>query len=108
MLFRSGGIAVAALLNHQFIEPRYQQSRLEDPIVGVSFTGLFDFFVRAFGVDWLTWWEAGRPDTMQGLEFKAKEQQYLSRWKTIVHECFHNQDWHQIETLDMHGLCKQP
>ncbi|MEM8614733.1 MAG: ribonucleoside-triphosphate reductase, adenosylcobalamin-dependent, partial [Cyanobacteria bacterium P01_H01_bin.105] len=58
--FRAGAIAVAALLNHQFIEPRYQQSRLEDPIVGVSFTGLFDFFVRAFGVDWLTWWEAGR------------------------------------------------
>ncbi|MEA5465997.1 ribonucleoside-triphosphate reductase, adenosylcobalamin-dependent [Leptothoe sp. PORK10 BA2] len=84
--FRAGGIAVAALLNHQFIEPRYQQSRLEDPIVGVSFTGLFDFFVRAFGVDWLHWWEAGRPDTMQGLELKAKEQEYLSRWKTIVHE----------------------
>ncbi|MEM7062415.1 MAG: ribonucleoside-triphosphate reductase, adenosylcobalamin-dependent [Cyanobacteria bacterium P01_B01_bin.77] len=84
--FRAGGIAVAALLNHQFIEPRYQQSRLEDPIVGVSFTGLFDFFVRAFGVEWLNWWEAGRPDTMQGLEFKAKEQEFLSRWQTIVHE----------------------
>lgn len=84
--FRAGGIAVAALLNHQFIEPRYQQSRLEDPIVGVSFTGLFDFFVRAFGVEWLNWWEAGRPDTMQGVEFKAKEQAYLSRWKTVVHE----------------------
>ena len=84
--FRAGAIAVAALLNHQFIEPRYQQSRLEDPIVGVSFTGLFDFFVRAFGVDWLNWWEAGRPDTMPGLAFKAKEQEYLSRWKAIVHE----------------------
>lgn len=84
--FRAGAIAVATLLNHQFIEPRYQRSRLEDPIVGVSFTGLFDFFVRAFGVDWLKWWEAGRPDTIQGLEFKAKEQEYLSRWKAIVHE----------------------
>ena len=84
--FRAGAIAVAALLNHQFLEPRYQQSRLEDPIVGVSFTGLFDFFVRAFGVSWLNWWEAGRPDTMQGLEFKAQEQAYLSRWKAIVHE----------------------
>ncbi|MFG6096587.1 ribonucleoside-triphosphate reductase, adenosylcobalamin-dependent [Leptothoe sp. ISB3NOV94-8A] len=83
--FRAGAIAVAALLNHQFIEPRYQQSRLDDPIVGVSFTGLFDFFVQAFGVDWLKWWEAGRPDTMQGLQFKAKEQEYLSRWKAIVH-----------------------
>ena len=84
--FRAGAIAVAVLLNHKFIEPRYQQSRLEDPIVGVSFTGLFDFFVRAFGVDWLKWWEADRPDTMQGLEFKAKEKEYLSRWKAIVHE----------------------
>ncbi|NEZ56421.1 ribonucleoside-triphosphate reductase, adenosylcobalamin-dependent [Adonisia turfae] len=83
--FRAGAIAVAALLNHQFIEPRYQQSRLDDPIVGVSFTGLFDFFVQAFGVGWLKWWEAGRPDTMQGLQFKAKEQEYLSRWKAIVH-----------------------
>ena len=84
--FRAAAIAVAALLNHQFLEPRYQQSRLEDPIVGVSFTGLFDFFVRAFGVSWLNWWEVGRPDTIQGMEFKAKEQAYLSRWKTIVHE----------------------
>ncbi|MBT9311504.1 ribonucleoside-triphosphate reductase, adenosylcobalamin-dependent [Leptothoe kymatousa] len=98
--FRAGGIAVAALLNHQFIEQRYQNSRLEDPIVGVSFTGLFDFFVRAFGVDWLHWWEAGRPDTMQGLDFKAKEKEYLSRWKKIVHETV----W---DYCDRHGI-KRP
>ncbi|MEM9151586.1 MAG: ribonucleoside-triphosphate reductase, adenosylcobalamin-dependent, partial [Cyanobacteria bacterium P01_F01_bin.3] len=98
--FRAGGIAVAALLNHQFIEQRYQNSRLDDPIVGVSFTGLFDFFVRAFGVDWLKWWEAGRPDTMQGLDFKAKEQEYLSRWKAIVHETV----W---DYCDRHGI-KRP
>lgn len=84
--FRAGALSVAVLLNHQFQEPRYQQSRLEDPIVGVSFTGLFDFFVQAFGVDWLHWWEAGRPDTVQGLEFKQREQQYLSRWREIVHQ----------------------
>jgi ribonucleotide reductase, class II len=84
--FRAGAIAVAALLNHQFSEPRYQQSREEDPIVGVSFTGLFDFFVKAFGVEWLQWFEQGRPDTMQGLEFKAQEEAYLSRWKKVVHK----------------------
>ncbi len=83
--FTAGALTVAALLNHQFTEPRYQKSRLLDPIVGVSFTGLFDFFVQAFGTEWLNWWEAGRPDTMRGLEFKAKEQEYLSRWKEIVH-----------------------
>jgi ribonucleotide reductase class II len=84
--FKAGALAVAALLNHQFIEPRYQRSRLLDPIVGVSFTGLFDFFVNAFGVEWLKWWEAGRPDTVTGLQFKQKEQEYLSRWNRIVHE----------------------
>jgi ribonucleotide reductase class II len=83
--FTAGGLTVAGLLNHQFTEPRYQKSRLMDPIVGVSFTGLFDFFVQAFGTEWLNWWEAGRPDTMRGLEFKSKEQEYLSRWKATVH-----------------------
>ena len=84
--FTAGGLTVAALLNHQFTEPRYQKSRLLDPIVGVSFTGLFDFFVQAFGTEWLNWWEVGRPNTMRGLEFKAKEQEYLSTWKATVHK----------------------
>jgi len=83
--FTAGALSVAALLNHRFNEPRYQYSREIDPIVGVSFTGLFDFFVQAFGVEWLRWWEAGRPDTVTGMQFKAREQEYLSRWKEIVH-----------------------
>ncbi len=95
--FTAGALSVAALLNHQFQEPRYQQSRLEDPIVGVSFTGLFDFFVNAFGVEWLRWWEAGRPDTITGMAFKAKEQEYLSRWKEIVHRVVG-------DYCDRHGL----
>jgi ribonucleotide reductase, class II len=83
--FTAGALSVAVLLHHQFIEPRYQYSRELDPIVGVSFTGLFDFFVNAFGVDWLRWWETGRPETPQGLAFKNKEQEYLTRWKETVH-----------------------
>ncbi|MBE7384327.1 MAG: ribonucleoside-triphosphate reductase, adenosylcobalamin-dependent [Leptolyngbya sp. SIO1E4] len=98
--FTAGALAVASLLNHHFVESRYRQSREEDPIVGVSFTGLFDFFVKAFGVEWLKWWEAGRPNTMQGLEFKAQEQAYLSRWKAIVNRVV----W---DYCDRHGL-KRP
>ncbi len=98
--FTAAALSVAVLLNHQFNEPRYQKSRLEDPIVGVSFTGLFDFFVNAFGVEWLRWWEAGRPDTMQGLDFKAKEKEFLTRWKDIVHRVVG-------EYCDRHGL-KRP
>ncbi|NER79428.1 MAG: ribonucleoside-triphosphate reductase, adenosylcobalamin-dependent, partial [Leptolyngbya sp. SIO1D8] len=98
--FTSGAIAVASLLNHKFVEARYRQSREEDPIVGVSFTGLFDFFVKAFGAEWLKWWEEGRPDTMRGLAFKAKEQEYLSRWQAIVHRVVG-------DYCDLHGL-KRP
>ena len=84
--FKAGGLAVACLLNHRFEVERYRQSRAWDPIVGVSFTGLFDFFVHAFGTPWLKWWEAGRPDTMEGLDFKAKEAAYLARWKESVNQ----------------------
>ncbi|MBE9230154.1 ribonucleoside-triphosphate reductase, adenosylcobalamin-dependent [Cuspidothrix issatschenkoi LEGE 03284] len=98
--FKAGALSVAALLNHQFLEPRYQYSRELDPIVGVSFTGLFDFFVHAFGVDWLRWWEQGRPETPEGLIFKRGEQTYLSKWREIVHQTV----W---EYCDKHNL-KRP
>nr|WP_260675969.1 MULTISPECIES: ribonucleoside-triphosphate reductase, adenosylcobalamin-dependent [Nostocales] len=83
--FTAGALSVAALLHHKFLEPRYQYSRELDPIVGVSFTGLFDFFVHAFGVDWLRWWVEGRPANAQGIAFKQKEEEYLTSWKNIVH-----------------------
>ncbi|MEB3301469.1 MAG: ribonucleoside-triphosphate reductase, adenosylcobalamin-dependent, partial [Cyanobacteriota bacterium] len=76
---------------------RYRQSRAWDPIVGVSFTGLFDFFVHAFGTPWLQWWEAGRPDSEEGRAFRAEEARYLSRWKEIVNRAV----W---EYCDRHGL----
>jgi ribonucleotide reductase class II len=95
--FRAGAIAVACLLNHRFEVERYRQSRAWDPIVGVSFTGLFDFFVHAFGTPWLQWWEAGRPDSEEGRAFKAREAEYLARWKRIVHEAV----W---EYCDRHGI----
>ncbi|NJL61041.1 MAG: ribonucleoside-triphosphate reductase, adenosylcobalamin-dependent, partial [Methylacidiphilales bacterium] len=98
--FTAGALSVAGLLHHKFLEPRYQYSRELDPIVGVSFTGLFDFFVHALGVEWLRWWEQGRPKTPQGIAFKHKEQEYLSRWKNIVHRVV----W---EYCDRHNL-KRP
>ena len=95
--FRAGALSVACLLNHRFEVERYRQSREWDPIVGVSFTGLFDFFVHAFGSAWLRWWEAGRPETEEGKRFKEQEASYLSRWKAIVNETV----W---DYCDRHGL----
>lgn len=95
--FKAGGLAVACLLNHRFEVERYRQSRAWDPIVGVSFTGLFDFFVHAFGTPWLQWWEAGRPDSEEGRAFRAEEAAYLSRWK----QCVHDAVW---DYCDRHGM----
>ena len=82
--FKAGAIVAAALLHHQFEVPRYRESRELDPIVGVSFTGLFDFFVHAFGADWLRWFVAGRPNTDEGRAFKATEAACLKRWRIVV------------------------
>lgn len=59
--FQVGSWDTAVLLHQEFDDEKFQYSREKDPIVGVSFTGLFDFFVLLFGVSWLHWWEAGRP-----------------------------------------------
>ncbi len=84
--FKAAALSVACLLNHRFEIERYRKSREWDPIVGVSFTGLFDFFVHAFGTPWLKWWEAGRPETKEGQDFKIKEATFLSRWRKIVND----------------------
>ncbi len=96
--FKAAAISVCALLHHQFIDEKMQYSREIDPIVGVSFTGLFDFFVNLFGVDWLKWWEAGRPDKWSAGDndylplscideadyFRITERHYLSNWRLTV------------------------
>jgi ribonucleotide reductase class II len=95
--FKAAGLAVACLLNHRFEVERYRQSRAWDPIVGVSFTGLFDFFVHAFGTPWLQWWETGRPASPEGIAFKQKEAEFLKRWKQIVNEAVWDYcDRHQL------------
>jgi len=98
--FRAGALSVASLLNHRFVEERYRRARELDPIVGVSFTGLFDFFVHAFGVEWLEWWAEDRPEHDRGLVFKSKEAEYLTYWREIVQQTV----W---EYCDRHGL-KRP
>jgi ribonucleotide reductase class II len=84
--FEAAGLSVAVLLHHRFKDERYRRSREIDPIVGVSFTGLFDFFAKKFGLAWLKWWEAGRPETEEGFEFKRQEAKDLAFWKHVVQE----------------------
>jgi len=95
--FKAAALSVACLLNHEFEVERYRKSREYDPIVGVSFTGLFDFCVHAFGTPWLKWWEAGRPNSEEGKAFKEKEAKFLDYWRKIVKETV----W---EYCDKHNL----
>ena len=79
--FYAAGLQVAALLQHEFVHERYQYSREIDPIVGVSFTGLFDFLVHAGGSSWLEWMMNGRPKGRAADLFSAMERNYLQRWR---------------------------
>ena len=88
--FAVGALSAAALLHQRFDNEKFQYSRQIDPIVGVSFTGLFDFFVNLFGIDWLHWWQEGRPETPDGERFKSVEREYLTRWKEAVHNTVTN------------------
>lgn len=84
--FYAAGLQVAALLQHEFIHERYQYSRSIDPIVGVSFTGLFDFLVHAGGYGWLAWMMDGRPEgTGKADIYAALEKDYLRRWRESAH-----------------------
>ena len=79
--FYAAGLQVAALLQHEFVHERYQYSREIDPIVGVSFTGLFDFLVHACGSEWLAWMMKGRPENGRRADyFQEVERMYLERF----------------------------
>lgn len=108
--FRAATLSVCALLNHNLsaLGDRFAYSREIDPIIGVSFTGLFDFFVNLFGRDWLDWWAAGRPAEwnlvtsesdfkFESEYFKHIEALYLKQWRKIVEKT-------AKEYCDRHGL----
>jgi ribonucleotide reductase class II len=81
--FQAAALSACALLHHKFKEERYQYSREVDPIIGVSFTGLFDFFVKRFGCQWLEWWAKGRPANAY---YNDVEATYLTFWREVVQE----------------------
>jgi len=83
--FYAAGLQVAALLQHQFVHERYQYSREIDPIVGVSFTGLFDFLVHAGGFDWLKWMMEGRKGRRASDMYNGMEQHFLVIWRDAAH-----------------------
>lgn len=72
--FKAGALSVSTLLNHKFTDSKMQYSREVDPIVAVCVTGLFDFFVYAFGESWLRWWLADREPSWNDISAEGQEQ----------------------------------
>jgi len=96
--FKAAGLIVCSLLHHQFNEPVMQYSRLEDPIIAACITGVFDFFVKRFGEEWLAWWGQGRTkEHPRAHEFTITERQYFSKWRKIVKQTVD-------EYCEKHGL----
>ena len=90
--FKAASLWACSLLHHEFVDEKLRKSRELDPIVGVGMTGIFDFFVKFFGVDWLHWWEAGRAskwgETKTGVylsdTFHDVEVRCLKTWRKFV------------------------
>ena len=95
--FYAGGLQVAALLQHHFTDERLQYSREHDPIVAVSFTGLFSFFVETIGVKWLDWMMRGRPYEEDSTFFEASEAFYLTLWRDAAKQAV-------LDYCSQHGL----
>lgn len=91
MAFQTATLIAAPLLLQKFTDPVMQESREHDPIIGVSFTGLFDFFVKKWGRPWLEWMFAGRPIGHGIKDYAQMEAFYLDYWRRIVLKTL--QDW---------------
>jgi|SRR4028119_327795 ribonucleoside-triphosphate reductase, adenosylcobalamin-dependent len=99
--FRASTLCALPLLSHEFDIEEFQYSREIDPIIGVSFTGLFDFFVNKFGAEWLEWLKTNR-DKKYPLAnyFLESEKLSLQLWGDTVKQTVK-------EYCSRHGI-KQP
>jgi ribonucleotide reductase class II len=79
-------LAACSNLHFTFPYQKLEDSRQVDPIIGVGFTGLFDFFVRMLGDEWLQWCLEGRPHNGIGSEFRRIEEGHLATWRKEVNQ----------------------
>lgn len=83
--FKASTLCALPLLSHEFDLENLRYSREIDPIIGISITGLFDFFVTKFGADWLKWWKTGRSREFPKAQyFLDMERITLELWRDTV------------------------
>ncbi|PNW46925.1 UNVERIFIED_CONTAM: hypothetical protein BEN50_11825 [Euhalothece sp. KZN 001] len=84
---QSASLSVASMLHHEFPDEFMRYSREIDPIVAVCITGVFDFFVNLFGVDWLRWWSEGRSRKDKKADYYLEtETDYLMSWRLCIQD----------------------
>lgn len=79
--FYCAGQVAASLLMRDFPDPLLQSSREDDPIVGVSFTGVIDFFIQKLGREYIEWWLGGRSTSSY---YPIIEAGYFERWRSAA------------------------
>ena len=79
-------LAACSNLHFEFPYKKLEDSRQHDPIIGVGFTGLFDFFARMLGDEWVRWCLEGRPHNGIGDEFRCIEKGHLATWRKEVNQ----------------------
>lgn len=85
--FRASALMACALIvdEFDFDIPRFQDSKELDPIIGVSFTGLFDHFAEYFGPDWIQWFIDGRSSEHNSSDhWRYTEAARLKLWREVV------------------------
>ena len=96
--FQTSSLFAAALLNHKFSKhPRYQEGRFQDQIVAVSITGVFDFFIKLFGTDYLAWTLEKRELTWDKADFKKLNK--ISSALNIPISCTHGEFFTKVESF---------
>lgn len=121
-VFKSAALLATPLLKHVFTHPSHQKSRELDPIVGVSISGVFDFFVMLFQDDYLLWIDSGRPenweihdmDSLYRLRYIAEEiggtkfldDNELGKFYQDIEKSYYK-FWRKIVEEEVRGYCEK-
>lgn len=108
--FYLAGQLAAQVLMRDFPHPILQRAKELDPIVGVSCTGLIDYFVQTLGRQYIQWWMLKRPrsgggriiyssQNMKQGEFET-QYEYFSRYERF---CF--TQWRKSARAGTYDFC---
>ena len=116
--FYHAGMITASVLMRDFPDPLLQAAKEFDPIVGVSCTGIIDYFVTKLGRRYIEWWLAGRPqsgggavmthvDTIQPFQYETQYELYR-RYEITKFKSWRKAAWEGVKEFCHRNSLKLP